>query len=406
MTRTSWLQNKHIILGITGGIACYKACELTRELGRRGALVQIVMTEAATAFVSPLTFQALTSREVRISVLDARAEAGIGHIELARWADLILIAPCTANTLAQLASGQASDLLTTLWTASECEKAIAPAMNQQMWKHMQTQENLAHLIRLDVVVIGPNSGIQACGDIGSGRMTEPMDVVNTLESQLASGPLAHRKLVITAGPTYEPIDPVRYLANRSSGKMGFALAAAASRLGASVTLISGPAHLETPAGVARIDVETAQEMLIAVENALDDTDIFIGAAAVSDMRPAKTSAKKLKKSTDSLSTIKLTANVDIIKAVANDDRRPTLVIGFAAETDSVLENAKEKLLSKSLDAVIANCVANSDIFGQDNTQVTLIQNDTENPLPPGTKTEVAMEIMNLISELLSTKDLM
>ncbi|HBX27548.1 MAG TPA: bifunctional phosphopantothenoylcysteine decarboxylase/phosphopantothenate--cysteine ligase CoaBC, partial [Gammaproteobacteria bacterium] len=244
MTRTSWLQNKHIVLGVSGGIACYKACELTRELGRRGALVQIVMTEAATAFVSPLTFQALTSREVRISVLDAKAEAGMSHIELARWADLIIIAPCTANTLAQLASGQASDLLTTLWIASDCEKAIAPAMNQQMWKNIQTQENLTHLVDRGVAVIGPNSGLQACGDIGSGRMTEPTEVVNTLESQLTRGPLAHRKVLITAGPTHEPIDPVRYLANRSSGKMGFALADAASRLGGSVTLISGPAQLE------------------------------------------------------------------------------------------------------------------------------------------------------------------
>ena len=406
MTRTSWLQNKHIVLGVTGGIACYKACELTRELGRRGALIQIVMTEAATAFVSPLTFQALTSREIRISVLDSKAEAGMSHIELARWADLILIAPCTANTLAQLASGQASDLLTTLWTASECEKAIAPAMNQQMWKHVQTQENLTHLINLGVAVIGPDSGIQACGDIGSGRMTEPIEIVNTLESQLARGPLAHRKVVITAGPTHEPIDPVRYLANRSSGKMGFALANAASRLGGSVTLISGPAHLETPAGVARIDVETAQEMLTVVEKSLDDTDIFIGAAAVCDVRPAKPSMNKLKKSIDNLSAIELTENADIIKAVSNNRRRPTLVIGFAAETDSVLENAKEKLLSKSLDAVIANCVANGDIFGQDNTQVTFIQNDMQNPLPPGTKAEVAMEIMTLISEFLSKRVLM
>jgi len=403
VTRTSWLQNKHIVLGVSGGIACYKACELTRELGRRGALVQIVMTEAATAFVSPLTFQALTSREVRISVLDAKAEAGMSHIELARWADLIIIAPCTANTLAQLASGQASDLLTTLWIASDCEKAIAPAMNQQMWKNIQTQENLTHLVDRGVAVIGPNSGLQACGDIGSGRMTEPTEVVNTLESQLTRGPLAHRKVLITAGPTHEPIDPVRYLANRSSGKMGFALADAASRLGGSVTLISGPAQLETPAGVARIDVETAREMLIAVESSLGDTDIFIGAAAVCDVRPAKFSTSKLKKSINKLSTIEFTENEDIIKVVANSRQRPTLVIGFAAETDSVLEKAKEKLVSKSLDAVIANCVANGDIFGQDNTQVTLIQNDMENPLPPGTKAEVAMEIMTLISEFLSKR---
>jgi len=399
VTQTSWFQNKHIVLGVTGGIACYKACELARELGRRGAIVQVVMTESATAFVSALTFQALTGREVKISMLDPKAEAGMGHIELARWADLILVAPCTANTMAQLAQGRAPDLLTTLWTASACEKAIAPAMNQQMWKHPETQENLDRLVR-SAHIIGPDSGIQACGDIGSGRMSETLDIVEALETSLNRGPLSGTQVVITAGPTHEPIDPVRYLANRSSGKMGFALAEAANRLGATVTLIAGPVHLDTPTGVKRIDVETASEMHTAVQASLDGIDLFIGAAAVCDMRPYSVSNQKLKKSKNDLSQITLVENPDIIQSVAISSNRPALVIGFAAETESVLENAKRKLTDKSLDAVIANCVADGEIFGQDTTEVTIVYKDSAQPLAAGPKSEVSKDILTTLSTLL------
>lgn len=402
MTQTSWFQNKHIVLGVTGGIACYKACELARELGRRGAIVQVVMTEAATSFVSALTFQALTGREVKISMLDPKAEAGMGHIELARWADLILVAPCTANTMAQLAQGKAPDLLTTLWAAAACEKAIAPAMNQQMWKHPETQANLERL-QGKAQIIGPDSGIQACGDIGSGRMSEALEIADTLEKILHRGPLAGTQVVITAGPTHEPIDPVRYLANRSSGKMGFALAEAANRLGATVTLIAGPVHLETPAGVSRIDVETASDMHASVHSVLDGVDLFIGAAAVCDMRPAAVSDQKLKKSKDDLSQIALVENPDIIQSVATSANRPTLVIGFAAETESVLEHARQKLTAKSLDAIIANCVSGGEIFGQDDTQVTVVYSDHDQAIAAGTKSEVSKEILTTLSQLLSKR---
>jgi phosphopantothenoylcysteine decarboxylase/phosphopantothenate--cysteine ligase len=402
VTQTSWFQNKHIVLGVTGGIACYKACELARELGRRGAIVQVVMTESATAFVSALTFQALTGREVKISMLDPKTEAGMGHIELARWADLILVAPCTANTMAQLAQGKAPDLLTTLWAAATCTKAIAPAMNQQMWKHPETQANLERL-HSKTQIIGPDSGIQACGDIGSGRMSEALEIADTLEKTLHCGPLAGTQVVITAGPTHEPIDPVRYLANRSSGKMGFALAEAANRLGATVTLIAGPVHLETPAGVSRIDVETANDMYASVHSVLDGVDLFIGAAAVCDMRPAALSNQKLKKSKDDLSRIALVENPDIIQSVANSPNRPTLVIGFAAETESVLEHARQKLTVKSLDAIIANCVSGGEIFGQDDTQVTVVYRDHDQAIAAGTKSEVSKEILTTLSQLLSKR---
>jgi len=282
-----WFDQKRIILGVTGGIACYKACEIARQLGRLGATVQVVMTEAATAFVSPLTFQALTGHPVRTSLLDANAEAGMGHIELARWADLILIAPCTANTLATLASGRADDLLSTLWLASTAPKAVAPAMNQAMWADPTTTQHCQQIEAQGTWVLGPDAGVQACGDVGLGRMLEPDSLIESLLTHIHPGPLDGRQILLTAGPTHEPIDPVRYLANRSSGKMGFALAAEAKRLGAVVELISGPVHLETPHGVRRTDVETADQMHQAVLERIVAADIFIGAAAVSDMRPAQ-----------------------------------------------------------------------------------------------------------------------
>ncbi len=395
----SWFQQKHIVLGVSGGIACYKACELARELGRRGAEVRVVMTESATAFVSPLTFQALTGKNVHISLLDPASEAGMGHIELARWADLIIIAPCTANTMARLANGEAPDLLTTLWIAASCEKVVAPAMNQQMWSDESTKTNLETLSCRSVHIIGPDSGIQACGDLGLGRMMEPLNILDRLEHTLNQGPLAGQKIVITAGPTHEPLDPVRFLANRSSGKMGFALAAAAIKLGGSVTLISGPVHLETPRGVKRVNVETARDMLKAVTHSVGETDIFIGSAAVCDLRPETKVKRKLKKSQDDLFVINLTENPDIINYISKHKNRPSIVVGFAAETEFVIEHAKQKLISKSLDFIVANSVANGEIFGKDDTSVTMIDQQSIELQMSGSKTNVALQILNRVVEL-------
>ena len=403
VARLSWFQQKHIVLGVSGGIACYKACELARALGRRGAEVRVVMTESATAFVSPLTFQALTGNDVHISLLDPTSESGMGHIELARWADLIVIAPCTANTMASLANGEAPDLLTTLWIAAACEKAIAPAMNQQMWSDESTQINLHRLIHRSVHIIGPDSGIQACGDLGLGRMMEPMNILDHLEHALNQGPLSGRKLLITAGPTHEPLDPIRYIANRSSGKMGFALAALAVKLGGSVALISGPVNLETPSGVERVNVETADDMFTAVTHALEHTDVFIGAAAVCDVRPKTEAKTKLKKCRNDLSIIHLAENPDIIQYVSGHEQRPSIVVGFAAETELVIENAKHKLVSKSLDLIVANNVANSEVFGKNDTSVTVIDRHFIEAQLSGTKPHVALQILNQVVELLTKR---
>ena len=403
VARLSWFQQKHIVLGVSGGIACYKACELARALGRRGADVRVVMTESATAFVSPLTFQALTGNDVRISLLDPTPESGMGHIELARWADFIIIAPCTANTMASLANGEAPDLLTTLWIAADCEKAIAPAMNQQMWSDDSIKINLDKLIYRSVHIVGPTSGIQACGDFGLGRMMEPMNILDHLEHALNRGPLKGRKLLVTAGPTHEPLDPVRYLANRSSGKMGFALAALAVKLGGSVTLISGPVNLETPSGVERVNVETANEMLNAVTHALEHTDVFIGAAAVCDVRPKTEAKTKLKKSLNDLSIIQLDENPDIIQYVSKHAQRPSIVVGFAAETELVIEYAKHKLVSKSLDLIVANSVANSEVFGKNDISVTVIDQQFTEAQLFGTKSDVALQILNQVVVLLTKR---
>jgi phosphopantothenoylcysteine decarboxylase/phosphopantothenate--cysteine ligase len=273
-------------------------------------------------------------------------------------------------------------------------------MNQHMWGQTQTQNNTQQLSDTSVHIVGPDSGIQACGDVGSGRMTEPMAILDELESKLSKGPLARQHLVITAGPTHEPIDPVRYIANRSSGKMGFALAESANRLGARVTLISGPVHLDTPNGVKRIDINTASEMFEAVEHAISDATLFIGAAAVCDMRPVTIASQKLKKSNSDLSRIDLIENPDIIKAVATHSNRPALVVGFAAETDDMMEHAQQKLVSKSLDLIIANSVANGKIFGQDSTEATLIDANTTRQLLSGPKDDVATQILIEISKLL------
>jgi phosphopantothenoylcysteine decarboxylase/phosphopantothenate--cysteine ligase len=305
--------------------------------------------------------------------------------------------------MASLANGEAPDLLTTLWIAADCEKAIAPAMNQQMWSDGSIKINLDRLIHRSVHIIGPDSGIQACGDLGLGRMMEPMNILDHLEHALNRGPLKGRKLLVTAGPTHEPLDPVRYLANRSSGKMGFALAALAVKLGGSVTLISGPVNLETPSGVERVNVETANEMLNAVTHALEHTDVFIGAAAVCDVRPKTEAKTKLKKSLNDLSIIQLDENPDIIQYVSKHAQRPSIVVGFAAETELVIEYAKHKLVSKSLDLIVANSVANSEVFGKNDTSVTVIDQQFIEAQLFGTKSDVALQILNKVVVLLTKR---
>jgi phosphopantothenoylcysteine decarboxylase/phosphopantothenate--cysteine ligase len=347
---------ERILLGVSGGIAAYKAAELLRRLRERGHEVQVVMTESATRFVTALTFQALSGRPVRTSLWDEAAEAAMGHIELARWAQRVLIAPATADLIARLAAGQANDLLTTLVLATRAPVLLAPAMNQQMWAHPALQANLQLLRERGVQTVGPTSGSQACGDFGAGRMSEPEQIVAALRDPPlpAAGRLRGRRVLITAGPTLEDIDPVRFLGNRSSGKMGFAVAAAARAEGAEVTLVAGPVALPTPEGVSRIDVRSAQAMHEAVFNALPGQDLFIGAAAVADYRPAERLDRKRKKSGERWS-IELVLNPDILAEVAAQSPRPFMV-GFAAETNDVEKHARDKLQRKRLDMIAANHV--------------------------------------------------
>src|SRR5690554_1009571 len=347
------LAQKRILIGISGGIAAYKIPELVRRLKDLGADVRCVMTQGGQAFVTPLTLQAVSGQPVHHDLLDPAAEAAMGHIELAKWADLILIAPASANTLAQLAHGHASNLLTTICLATSAPLAVAPAMNQQMWAHPAVQENCATLARRGVHVIAPASGAQACGDVGAGRMPEPLELRDILCQLLPpqQQPLRGKQVLITAGPTREAIDPVRYLSNHSSGKMGFALAQAAQQLGAQVTLVAGPCNLATPRGVERIDVVSAQDMFEAVLDKVAHADIFIGCAAVADYRPQQVASNKMKKDKDAM-RIELVKNPDILAHVAALPE-PPFTIGFAAETNDVEHYAKGKLERKKLNLIAA-----------------------------------------------------
>jgi len=357
------LHGKHILLGITGGIAAYKSAELTRRLKDAGADVRVVMTRAATEFVTALTFQALSGNPVHTELLDESAEAGMGHIELARWADALLVAPASANFIAKLAQGRADDLLSTLCLATEAPLAYAPAMNRVMWGDLATQANCKKLLQRGYRQLGPASGEQACGETGEGRMLEVADLIDKLANGFESGELQALNVVITAGPTHEPIDPVRFIGNRSSGRMGFALAQAAREAGASVTLISGPSQLTTPDSVQRIDIETAEQMHDAVFKNIKDCDIFIAAAAVADYKPATRHQHKLKKDNESL-TLQLERNKDILYDVAHSKTRP-FVVGFAAETEHLEENALQKLQKKNLDMIAANQVGKNPDKKQD-----------------------------------------
>ncbi|MDI5932274.1 bifunctional phosphopantothenoylcysteine decarboxylase/phosphopantothenate--cysteine ligase CoaBC [Halomonas kalidii] len=401
------LAGRRILLGISAGIAAYKSAQLARLLKQAGCEVRVVMTEGAQAFITPLTLQALTGEPVRTSLLDPEAEAGMGHIELARWAELILIAPATADLMARLALGMADDLLTTLCLASEAEKVMAPAMNQAMWRHPATGRNAARLEADGWHLLGPASGDQACGDVGPGRMLEPEAIIAELlslapEAAPATGEADGLTITITAGPTREPLDPVRYLSNHSSGKMGYALAAAAARLGATVRLISGPVSLPTPEGVERLDVETACEMHDAAQRLAPDSDIFIGCAAVADYRAEAPAEHKIKKheGKDGL-ILSLVKNPDIIAAVAG--RRPSntlrpLVVGFAAETRDLEAYARDKLTRKKLDMIVANDVSRAGLgFGADDNAALILWRDGDtlgrDDLAPQPKSQLAMAVI-------------
>ncbi|MCW8918150.1 MAG: bifunctional phosphopantothenoylcysteine decarboxylase/phosphopantothenate--cysteine ligase CoaBC, partial [Gammaproteobacteria bacterium] len=346
------LQHRHILLGITGGIAAYKTAELVRGLRKAGAEVRVVMTEAATQFVTPMTLQALSGHPVRSALFDPEHEAAMGHIELARWAELVVVAPASADFLARLHAGMANDLLTTLCLATAAPIAVAPAMNRQMWQAAVTQQNLQQLRGRGVQVWGPTEGAQACGESGPGRMLEAAELLQLCQEHFAAGPLNGVRLTLTAGPTREALDPVRFLSNHSSGKMGFAIAAAAVAMGARVRLVAGPVALPTPAGVERIDVQSAEQMLAAV--LADPGELFIACAAVADYRAGEVAAEKVKKGAPEL-TLRLLRNPDILATVSALPH-PPFTVGFAAETERLLEHARAKLQQKRLDMVAANWV--------------------------------------------------
>lgn len=395
----SSLTGRQVLLGVAGGIAAYKAADLVRRLGDAGAQVRVVMTENAARFVTPLTFQALSGHPVRMSLWDEGAEAAMGHIELARWAQDILIAPASADLIARLAHGMADDLLTTLCLASSAPVHVAPAMNQQMWAHPATQANLALLRQRGIGVFGPAAGSQACGEIGSGRLLEPLELVAALEASQRSHLLQGRQVLISAGPTYEDIDPVRFLGNRSSGRMGFAVAEAAALAGASVTLVAGPVHLPTPAGVHRIDVRSARQMHAAVLGAAEKCDVYIAAAAVGDFRPAEVAAHKIKKRGDGGLSLDLTQNPDILADMAALPR-PPLLVGFAAETENVEDYARAKLERKRLDLIAANQVGGGLGFEVDDNSLTLISAEGVLRLPTAPKRELARQLVDVVAQRL------
>jgi phosphopantothenoylcysteine decarboxylase/phosphopantothenate--cysteine ligase len=390
---TPSLVNKRVLLGVTGSIAAYKSPDLVRRLREAGATVRVAMTENAKRFITPLTLQAVSGYPVHEALFDLQAEAAMGHIELARWADVVVIAPATADLMARLAQGQADDLLTTLCLATRAPIVLAPAMNQAMWKHTLTQANLQSLLQQGMYILGTGEGSQACGDVGPGRMLEPIDVVKEVASIFATGLLANRRVLITAGPTHEPIDPVRYLTNGSSGKMGYALAQAAYEAGAKVTLVSGPVNLACPQGVSRLSVTTAQEMYDLVMRNVAECDIFLAVAAVSDYRPRVKSDQKIHKS-DSAMILELERNPDIVAAVGQLSPKP-FIVGFAAETQNVLPQASAKRERKKMDMIVANEVALG--MGGDENVVTVMTETQTIALAHASKQQLARELVQLIA---------
>jgi phosphopantothenoylcysteine decarboxylase/phosphopantothenate--cysteine ligase len=391
------LNGKKILLGVTGGIAAYKAAELVRLLKKGGAEVQVVMTRAAQEFITPMTLQALSGREVRQALFDPVHEAAMGHIELARWADLILIAPASGHSLARLALGMADDLLTTLCLAATAPIAVAPAMNRQMWLNPATRENVRRLEKNGISIWGPAEGEQACGDTGPGRMLEPEELYGRIEAHFSDGPLKGVRVLLTAGPTREPIDPVRFVGNRSSGKMGFALARAFAAAGAEVTLVSGPVALDTPAGVVREDVETAQQMLQAVQDCVAECDIFVACAAVADYRPQESAEQKIKKGKEQME-VHMVRNPDILAEVAALAKAP-FTVGFAAETERLQEHAEEKRRAKGVDMIAANLVgAEEGGFERDENALSVFWEEGSRELALAGKEQLANELVSLITE--------
>lgn len=395
------LNNKRVLLGVTGGIAAYKSAELTRLLIKAGAEVRVVMTKAACEFMTPLTLQALSHNPVHLDLLDPKAEAAMGHIELARWADVVLVAPATADFMARLAGGHADDLLTTLCLATSAPIALAPAMNQGMWLDSKTQQNRDALIERGIKLFGPSEGSQACGDVGPGRMLEPILLVEALACCFENRQLAGVHIMITAGPTQEAIDPVRYISNHSSGKMGYALAEAAVEAGATVTLVSGPVALPEPERVRIIKTVSTCDMHRAVHDNLDTVDIFIGCAAVCDYRPEVPLNEKIKKNPDNhfeTMTLRLVRNPDIIASVSAMEKTP-FVVGFAAETQNVLSYAANKLSRKKLNLVVANDVSDTDIgFASDSNEVTVLGEYIEEALPRASKKVLSGRLISLIAD--------
>jgi phosphopantothenoylcysteine decarboxylase / phosphopantothenate---cysteine ligase len=392
------LSAMRLLLGVGAGIAAYKCAELVRRARERGAQVQVVMTDSAQHFVGAATFQALSGRPVRSSLWDEGAEAAMSHIELARWASQVLIAPATADLIGKLRAGLADDLLTTVCLASAAPLALAPAMNAQMWAHPAVQDNLAALAARGVRVLGPGHGSQACGDVGAGRMWEAADLLDAL-AVTSSQSLSGRRVVVSAGPTYEDLDPVRFLGNRSSGKMGFAIAQAARDAGAEVQLVAGPVHLPTPSGCRRIDVRSALEMRAAVLQAAAGADIYVGAAAVADYRPASAEPHKIKKGADSMS-LQLVRNPDIIAELAVADR-PRVLVGFAAETRDVISYAQAKLQAKGLDLIVANRVGPDAAFDRDDNALSVISATGIVELGSGTKRFLAQRLIELLADRLT-----
>lgn len=395
------LTNKNVLLGIGGGIAAYKSADLVRRLKERGFDVRVVMSQSAMEFITPLTLQALSGHPVASSLLDPAAEAAMGHIELARWADLVIIAPATANLLARINAGMADELITTTCLATEAPIALCPAMNQQMYRNVATQANLASLQSRGFTLWGPASGSQACGEVGPGRMLEPLDITElatqffAVNDTPAPKPLLGQSVLITAGPTREAIDPVRYISNHSSGKMGFALAKAAAEMGATVTLVSGPVNLATPEGVTRIDVESAQNMLDVVMENVDNKDIFIGCAAVADYRVSDIATCKIKKSAEEMQ-LALVRNPDILATVASLPNRP-FVVGFAAETHDVETYARDKLKRKNLNMIAANDVSVAGLgFNANANALRVFWPQGSQDLPATDKLTLARQLLSLI----------
>ena len=390
------LFNRNVLLGVSGGIAAYKSAELVRQLQERGANVRVIMTHGAQEFITPLTLQALSGNPVHTELLDADAELGMGHIELARWADLLLIAPATADLIARLSAGRADDLLTTVALATAAPQLLAPAMNQQMWQDPATIANTTKLLDRGVQMVGPAAGQQACGDVGPGRMEEPQLIADAAANLFQTGLLAGKRVVITAGPTREALDPVRYISNHSSGKMGYALAQAAVDAGAKTTLVSGPVTMPPPEHVRCLSVESAQQMLAQCLELLPECDIFIACAAVADYRPASLEQQKIKKGPQQI-TLELTRNPDIVATVAASENRP-FTVGFAAETNDVLNYARDKMQRKGLDMIVANDVSDPSIgFNSDHNEATVLWHGGDQALARSSKSAIANQLVALIA---------